>query len=822
MNVERQEKKFVTTLYDYQEANVNFGIEMERKYCGALIYDEMGMGKTLTFIALNHLQRNELNDSNKKLLVVCQKNVITVWKNEFAKHTEGYKVKEFKKNTRVGARDDVVLITYGMLVSEYKRREHSVVYGTLWNRIVLDEGHLARSITTKRFKAIEKLKEYGYKRWISTGTPMQNEIHDFWSLFYFVDAPNLIPITEWKCKSDQDLYLYVQEMNKQMSVRTMCGTRLPNIFEFELSERFHSKEEQALYDQYHSTVCTDIERYKEEDEEALKTSIHENILVTIHKLRKLCICPALVDEQYSNYEWATTKCTKMLMLERYCAEKLKEDEKLLIYTEYLGVLDLLEKKLPQLGLDYLRLDGAVTKCTDNINKIVQRFNNEKNIRVLIISVNAANTGLNLQVANKVIFWDPFYNPQKRNQAKKRVHRIGQTKEVVITDFLITNTIEVPIRNRAKSKNIISKSVLSQKKTLHDVLDSFDNAKASILGNRKKFTKKIDSIIELLKPNRMINVDEQSSYEKQKAVLREMSTSLATTYQSVVIPVESLRDDIQQVPNELCTFPMQQRIESTNCIIKNTILFVSDWECTGMEVANKQKLYLNIADAFLDMMRSIADSKHMYNLSLSIQINEKNTKYNKINTFLRGRNICSQSKVAELQQTAEELKDEIALLTRKLETPDAYYKDISCAILQTTLSQDTLLGTPIEEFANDLNYIEYEGSAIPMDLLTDPEQITLSSQLIQLWLRDNYYKNFVTTTALVNGTIGCCDLLAVMERLELKDKQEMKALIVSNENTQFLLQIFDQTKKIYITSQSTLPLLVLKTIQETYSCFTLVL
>lgn len=458
-------------------------------YFGAILADEMGLGKTLqcitviwTLLKKGPYGRPILNN----VLIVTPSSLCNNWNKEF-KNWLGYhricpyvvdaknKPNAFKKHPR----NSVMIISYDMLI-----RSEEEIGQIDFDLIVCDEGH---KLKNNNIKAAKILSNFNCKRKILlTGTPIQNDLQEFFALVDFVNSGILGNYSEFKSYYENPI------------VSSQCTNATPQVVSLG-SERANELQEKTKYFILRRTQET-INKYlpskhelvifcrlSDEQEDLYcrvtdswfaKSSPDNSIphLTVITALKKICNHPELFyndknellnDLKRSNKNSGASSITRKeycgkVSIVRTILRNLKNtDEKLVLISYYTQTLDLLENICNTENLQFLRLDGSVTS---NVRlKIVERFNSRTDSsKVFLLSAKAGGVGLNLPGASRLILFDSDWNPASDSQAMARIWRDGQKKDVHIIRLLTAGTIEEKIFQRQISKAGLSETVVDSK------------------------------------------------------------------------------------------------------------------------------------------------------------------------------------------------------------------------------------------------------------------------------------------------------------------------------------------------------------------------
>ena len=808
-----------TELKSHQEKAIKFALNLEKDNDGGCIFDEMGMGKTLTTIALYVTSLNKgLTSMNynfrhqHKMLVICPKQAINEWIGECNKHTFDINIAKFDRNKKnLITSNDIIVTNYDRLVSEYKRHFEkniqSSIYNREWFRVVLDEGHVIRNKETERWKAVEKLKEISTKKWALTGTPIQNRIKDIWTIFSFINVENLGTWSDWCKTNEQVLFEKTKKILSKYSIRRLSGDDLPPLYEFKLSKGFYSDEEKNLYDMVYNNIVNFIDKYDDaknneglyegiSDTKDIKSKIKDNILSQLIKLRQICVLPSLVLTD-KNEEWTSINCTKMRMLEEYVETKIDPDDKVLVYSNFLDVLNTVEIKLDSMNLKHVRLDGD-TKEKDRVIAI-NDFNNKKDIKFFLISLKAGSSSLNLQCANRVLFMDLGHNPQTKNQAIGRAHRMGQLRPVTVTYFTITGSIEDKMKDRNYFKELISECVLSDK-PLEEAIDGFNGLKKNLLNGNVKHSpayssssssssnvivnKKIKTsmaairdVVSRIDIDSHESVDEESEYLSKQQIIdtmrnkisddsvvltkRSRSETCLDTYDSRPTKKRKVtNNDVQseeagnKVTNSYNLGSIKDSINITKFIVKGTTMYSYDWLVSDYSDENSLTLYLTLTESFMALLSNLRASKKNYDVRSMIMSDKLKTKIkslqndsDRIVARLNSKDIYNidVNEQYELNSALSYNEKVIEKLSNRLRNSEDFYQGLSCAMFEMKIKEDIALTdnmkcVPLTDKSG--NYALYDDYSIPNAYIDQSYEATdIDTSVITFWTNNNYFQSF---------------------------------------------------------------------------------
>lgn len=455
-------------LRDYQVEGFKWLSRLSKMGMGACLADDMGLGKTLQSIALL-LEKGPLGPS----LVIAPTSVCHNWISEisrFAPTLNPYLFSDLEGNKEEAIaglkKMDILVCTYGLL-----QRNTDLLKSTTWEVIILDEAQAIKNQNAQRTRSATELN--GNFKIALSGTPVENHLGEIWSIFNFINPGLLGSMTffqrrfinpiqgsstkdGWKVLRSLLLPFILRRTKDQ--VLSDLPPKIENNLLIEMSE-----EEGSFYEAVRTHALENIAKLEGQNSGQRKLSI----LAEITRLRRSCCHPALVDPK------SEIVSQKMETLKEMVSNLIENKHKALIFSQYVGYMELIRKELEAMGVKYQYLDGSTLQ--KDREKRVEAFQAGEG-DVFLISLKAGGMGLNLTAADYVFLMDPWWNPQVENQAFDRAHRIGQTRPVTIYRFLLKGTIEEKIvkelhRNKKDlSDNLLEGAETSGSLTEEELLD----------------------------------------------------------------------------------------------------------------------------------------------------------------------------------------------------------------------------------------------------------------------------------------------------------------------------------------------------------------
>jgi len=469
---------FQGQLRPYQARGLAWLAFLERWGLGACLADDMGLGKTIQTIAfLLHLKAGGV--SNQPSLLICPTSVLGNWEREVQKFAPSLKVllhygdkrPKGQKFAQAAQELDLIITSYPLMVRDWK-----TLHAVGWQVLILDEAQNVKNPDTKQSKAVRELKaEF---RIALTGTPVENRLGELWSILDFLNPGYLgskqffqrrfaVPIEKFGDRSSlqvlrslvQPLILrrlktdrtIIQDLPEKQEMTVFCGL-VP--------------EQAALYQKLVNESLQEID-----DLTGIKRSA--KVLTLLMRLKQVCNHPAqYLKESFqeslkesglrkdnSLIQTFAARSGKLTRLEEMLEELIAEGDHALIFTQFAELGSLLQSYLIQQFKREIFFFHGGTKKSDR-ELMVDRFQNDPNApRVMILSLKAGGTGLNLTRANHVFHFDRWWNPAVENQATDRAFRIGQTRNVQVHKFVCQGTLEEKINDLINSKKQLAEQTV---------------------------------------------------------------------------------------------------------------------------------------------------------------------------------------------------------------------------------------------------------------------------------------------------------------------------------------------------------------------------
>jgi superfamily II DNA or RNA helicase len=450
---------FTGKLRDYQRDGLGWLHFLRHFGFGGCLADDMGVGKTAQVLALLETRREmrAAGELKRPSLVVVPKSLVFNWREEAARFTPQISVLDYTGLTREAAdfdAFDIILTTYGTV-----RRDALRLKDVEFDYIVLDEAQAVKNAATESSKAVRLLR--GENRLALSGTPVENHLGELWTLFEFLNPGMLGAASVFKLAGGtsrtigdeargllaQALRPFILRRTKEQVARELPPKTEQTIYcEMEPDQR---KLYDELRDHYRGAILGRIDSHG-----LAKSKIQ--VLEALLRLRQAACHPGLLDEQRID-EPSAKLDTLLAQLE----EVLDGGHKALVFSQFTSLLAILRKRLDAEKTPYEYLDGATT----NRQACVQRFQNDPDCRLFLVSLKAGGLGLNLTAAEYVFLLDPWWNPAVEAQAVDRAHRIGQTRQVFAYRLIARDTVEEKVLELQNNKRDLAAAIINQDNSL---------------------------------------------------------------------------------------------------------------------------------------------------------------------------------------------------------------------------------------------------------------------------------------------------------------------------------------------------------------------
>ncbi|EGL87045.1 bacterial SNF2 helicase associated [Streptococcus infantis SK1076] len=425
-------------LRDYQKKGIQW-LQMLHHYgFGGILADDMGLGKTLQAIAFLSSQLQE----NSRVLILAPSGLIYNWADEFQKFAPNLDVvvvhglKPYRE-TILAEKHQIYVTSYAIF------RQDSEIYQDLsFDFLFLDEAQVMKNAQTKIAKTLRKFVVPSV--FALSGTPIENNIGELWSIFQIV-LPGLLPAKKDFMKLPAERVAQFIKPFVMRRKKEEVLTELPDLIEVVYKNE--------LEDQQKAIYLAQLQQMQERIEHVTVAEFQRNrveILTGLMRLRQICDTPALFMEDYKG------DSGKLDSLRDLLSQIAEGNHRVLIFSQFRGMLDRIEEELPQLGLTSFKITGS-TPSQDR-QEMTKAFNQGER-DVFLISLKAGGVGLNLTGADTVILVDLWWNPAVESQAIGRAHRMGQEQAVEVYRLVTRGTIEEKIQELQEQKRNLVSEVL---------------------------------------------------------------------------------------------------------------------------------------------------------------------------------------------------------------------------------------------------------------------------------------------------------------------------------------------------------------------------
>ena len=454
-------KNFKGVLRDYQKSGFDW-LNFLREYgFNGCLADDMGLGKTVQTIAF--LQSVKDNKELKSSVLIVPVSAITNWESEIKKFSKNINYLRYigvkRKKTSINWKDyDLIITSYATLRNDIDLfKEFSFDY------IVLDESQNIKNHTAQVSKAVKLLT--GNHRIALSGTPVENNSIELWSLFDFLMPGYLGSLNWFKHKFErqngtnyQDSVNERLELLKKMIFPFMLRRKKEDVEKelppkTEIVVKLKMNEDQEQIYQETAKKYRDELGFEDKSSQLKLKNQSMKVLEGILRLRQMCLFPKLVDEKYNDISSA-----KFDYFKEQIKEIIAEGHKVLVFSQYTKVLALLREKIESEGIRYSYLDGST--ALKKREEAIKKFQDTGENSVFLLSLKAGGVAINLTKADYVILFDLWWNPAVEAQAIDRAHRIGQTKNVIVYKMVIENSIEEKILKLQQKKKDLFENIIT--------------------------------------------------------------------------------------------------------------------------------------------------------------------------------------------------------------------------------------------------------------------------------------------------------------------------------------------------------------------------
>ena len=416
----------------------------------------MGLGKTLQTITFL------LSEKGRKSVIVTPTSLIYNWKSEFEKFAPNLNIKIIhgNKEERIFTKEyikeyDVLLTTYGTLRNDYNLYED-----INFDYCIIDEAQNIKNSLSQSSEVVKKLN--AKVKFALTGTPIENNLMELWSLFDYI-----MPGYLYSKKKFQDKFIKNEKgiIELKKYIKPFILRRLKNDVMSELPDKIEKRYVVEMTKEQKKVYKTYIDDIKNKMKEKDLTKDKITIFSYLTKLRQLALDPGILVDGYIGGSGKIDVTVDLIN------EFINNNHKILLFSQFTYVLDNIKTIFDAEGIEYFYLDGS-TKASERVS-LVNEFNNSNKVKVFLISLKAGGTGLNLTSADVVIHFDPWWNPAIEDQATDRAHRFGQKNVVEVIKLISKGSIEEKIIKLQESKKEIINEIMNGNYTNGGFLSSLD-------------------------------------------------------------------------------------------------------------------------------------------------------------------------------------------------------------------------------------------------------------------------------------------------------------------------------------------------------------
>jgi superfamily II DNA or RNA helicase len=458
-------KSFRGVLFPYQTEGLHWLNFLDEQGFGGLLADEMGLGKTVQVLAFF----SQLSCSGP-ILIVVPTSLIFNWQREIEKFLPSFSIYRHEGKERLRTQADLagkqlILTSYALL-----RIDAKLLQEIDYQVVILDEAQAIKNPDSQTAQICFTLS--ARVRLAITGTPIENRLEDLWSLFHFLQ-PDLLGEKGYFQSQLQAAESNAYHFSKiKKKIRPFLLRRKKEQVSLELPPKLEqtvfiemTDSQRCAYDRWLKNTKLGLLKKVSLDGAA---SHRMEILEAILRLRQICAHPWLVEEPQE--EDPQESCAKLQRLMSDLQEIVEQKQKVLIYSQFTSMLQLIERCIRQEGWNYVYLDGS----TKDREGVVRQFQEEENTSIFLISLKAGGVGLNLTAADYVFLYDPWWNEAAENQAIDRAHRFGQKGTVIARRYVTVLSIEEKIMSLKEHKSALSKNLLESEEgfvptTIEDLL-----------------------------------------------------------------------------------------------------------------------------------------------------------------------------------------------------------------------------------------------------------------------------------------------------------------------------------------------------------------
>ena len=464
--------KLNAELRTYQKIGYKWLRTLEQYKMGGILADDMGLGKTIQLLAviLSYVQKNKENV--KPSIIICPSSLALNWYNEIQKFTPTLKALVISDDYLERKRKIEEIGKYQVIITSYDslKRDIDLYENYCFKYVVADEAQYIKNNNTKNSKAIKTIN--AETKFALTGTPIENSLAELWSIFDYIMPGYLFGYKKFKNEYETPIVKDNSEkaMKKlKMLIEPFVLRRTKKQVLTELPEKTITVLNNQMKEEQEKIYLNYLAQAKQEVAEAIDAKgferSHIQVLAALTRLRQICCHPSLFIKDYKEGSSKLEQCIEIIK------DATEAGHKILLFSGYTSMFELIEKELNANDITYFKLTGS-TKVDERI-KLVDEFNENKDVKVFLISLKAGGTGLNLTGADMVIHYDPWWNASAENQATDRAYRIGQKNNVQVYKLITKNSIEEKIYELQQKKAELIDNMLDTKTSFINKLSKED-------------------------------------------------------------------------------------------------------------------------------------------------------------------------------------------------------------------------------------------------------------------------------------------------------------------------------------------------------------
>ena len=449
------------SLRTYQEYGYKWLYYLISHDLGGCLADDMGLGKTLQSIAL----LTKLNEEKKrKSLIVMPKSLIFNWENEFNKFSPNIKVGIYYgngRNVEIFDSVDAILTTYGTI-----RNDIETIKDYQFDMIILDESQNIKNVNAQTTKAIMLLN--GKNRIALSGTPIENNLSELYSLFRFLNPSMFGKIEDF----NNHYAVPIQRDNDKEAIEELRKKIYPFILrrvKKEVLKDLPEKIEKTIFIQMNNIQRQLYEERRVYYYNQVKSQIRENglgktqffILQALNELRQITSCPEMKNPRVIS--------SKREILSHNIIEAVENGHKVLVFTNYINSIKNICDDLEKNNIKHISMSGS----TKDRQELVEKFQNDKKCKVFVMTLKTGGVGLNLTAADTIFIYDPWWNKTVENQAIDRAYRFGQDRTVFSYKLILKDTIEEKILKLQEKKSELLDNLITEDNTSTKLLTEKD-------------------------------------------------------------------------------------------------------------------------------------------------------------------------------------------------------------------------------------------------------------------------------------------------------------------------------------------------------------